>query len=142
MAKPRWHHMLVESQRHALKAVDEWNLSAGSYSDFITHMHRAWHYLLHAEFHRIKLTITTSILKRDATSRSMASLKLGRWKTASTRRYLKADNPVRLNVELFVKLCNKIEHRYERGLKIVTGGKAQALVITRDGDRGQVRSDL
>ena len=50
MAKARWHHMLIESQRHALKAVDQWNCSYGNYSDFLTHMHKAWHYLLHAEF--------------------------------------------------------------------------------------------
>lgn len=46
MAHPRWHHILMESQRHALKALDEWNCSRGDCSDFLTHMHKAWHYLL------------------------------------------------------------------------------------------------
>ncbi|MFE9029021.1 hypothetical protein ACFYOA_22650 [Streptomyces iakyrus] len=36
-------------------AVDEWNCSTGNYSDFLTHMHKAWHYLLHAEFHKVKI---------------------------------------------------------------------------------------
>lgn len=33
-----------------VKAVDEWNSSTGNYADFISHMHKAWLYLLHAEF--------------------------------------------------------------------------------------------
>jgi hypothetical protein len=38
-------------------------------------------------------------------------------------------DPVRLNIELFVALRSKVEHRYERNLKIVTGGWAHAHVI-------------
>ncbi len=129
MAKPRWHHMLVESQRHALKAVDEWNLSAGSYSDFITHMHRAWHYLLHAEFHRDKIDYHYVDPKTGHHIEVDGEPKAWALEDCIKHRYLKSDNPVRLNVELFIKLRNKIEHRYERELKIATGGKAQALVI-------------
>jgi len=50
------------------------------------------------------------------------------------RRYPSNSDPVRLNVELFVKLRNKIEHRYEHGLKIMTGGRAQALVINYEAE--------
>jgi hypothetical protein len=44
MAYARWRHMLIESQRHAFKAMDEWNCSSGNFGDFLTHMHKAWHY--------------------------------------------------------------------------------------------------
>ena len=44
-------------------------------------------------------------------------------------RYPNSRDPVRLNGELFVALRNKVEHRYEHNLKIVTGGRAQALVM-------------
>ncbi|MFD0261773.1 DUF3644 domain-containing protein [Kitasatospora indigofera] len=129
MAKPRWHHMVLESQRHALKAVDEWNVSTGNYGDFLTHMHKAWHYLLHAEFHR------------DGVDYHYRNRQTGRYELIDgepkawpleeclKRRYPDPADPVRLNVELFVQLRNKVEHRYEHGLKVVTGGKAQALVF-------------
>ncbi len=126
--RPRWHHMLMESQRHALKAVDEWNSPNGSYGDFVTHMHKAWHYLLHAEFHRagVKyhyLDQRGHVIKVDGEAKAWAL------EDCLKHRYLSDSDPVRLNVELFVKLRNKLEHRYEHGLKIMTGGKAQALVI-------------
>lgn len=134
MAHPRWRHMLTESQRHALKAVGEWNSSTGNYSDFISHMHRAWHYLLHAVFHR------------DGTDYHYRDAKTGRYVEVDgepkawdldrclAAHYAKDNDPVRLNVELFVKLRNKVEHRYEHGLKVITGGKAQALVINYEAE--------
>jgi Protein of unknown function (DUF3644) len=129
----RWHHMLLESQRHALKAVDEWNCSTGSYSDFVTHMHKAWHYLLHAEFHRAGtpyhyIDPYGHPIKVDGEVRAWAL------EDCLKHRYPNSSDPVRLNVELFVKLRNKIEHRYEHGLKIITGGKAQALVINYEAE--------
>jgi hypothetical protein len=45
------------------------------------------------------------------------------------QRYPNTADPVRLNAELFVALRNKVEHRYEHSLKIVTGGRAHALVM-------------
>lgn len=129
MAKPRWHHMLLESQRHALKAVDEWNYSAGSYSDFITHMNRAWHYLLHAEFRRDKIDYHYVDPKTGKHTEIDGEQKAWALEDCVKRRYERTNNPVRLNIELFIKLRNKVEHRYEHGFKVVTGGKAHALVI-------------
>ncbi|MFE9293722.1 DUF3644 domain-containing protein [Streptomyces niveus] len=120
--------MLIESQRHALKAVDEWNCSGGNFSDFLTHMHKAWLYLLHAEFHMAGIdyhyeTETGESRMIDGESKA--------WELRQClkERFAESDNPVRLNVELFVTLRNKVEHRYEHSLKVVTGGKCQALVI-------------
>ncbi|MEV8547534.1 DUF3644 domain-containing protein [Streptomyces sp. NPDC051572] len=128
MAYARWKHILIESQRHALKAVDEWNCSSGNYSDFLTHMHKAWHYLLHAEFHKDK----TDYHYRDPKTGQYVLID-GEPKAWDLEKCLKERYPngdiVRLNAELFVALRNKVEHRYEHNLKIVTGGKAQALVM-------------
>jgi hypothetical protein len=134
MAKPRWHHMLLESQRHALKAVDEWNMSAGSYSDFITHMHRAWHYLLHAEFYRDKLDYHYRDPKTRRYTKVDGERKAWSLEDCVKHRYPQSNDPVRLNLELFVKLRNKIEHRYEHRLKMATGGKAQALVVNYEAE--------
>lgn len=129
MAYPRWRHMLAESQRHALKAVDEWNTSTGNYSDFITHMHRAWHYLLHAVFHRDKVDYHYRDPRTGRYVEIDGEPKAWELDRCLKERFPKDNDPVRRNVELFVKLRNKVEHRYEHGLKIVTGGKAQALVL-------------
>ena len=134
MAKPRWHHMLVESQRNAIKAVDEWNSSTGSYSDFVTHMHRAWHYLLHAEFHRNEIDYHYRDPKSGHHIKVDGELKAWALEDCVKYRYLQINDPVRLNLELFIKLRNKIEHRYEHGLKIATGGKAQALVVNYEAE--------
>jgi len=134
MAKPRWHYILLESQRQALKAVDEWNLSAGSYSDFITHMHRAWHYLLHAEFHRDKIEYHYRDPKSGRRIKVDGEPKAWALEDCVKHRYPQANDPVRLNLELFIKLRNKIEHRYEHGLKIATGGRAQALVVNYEAE--------
>jgi hypothetical protein len=129
MAYPRWRHILGESQRHALKAVDEWNSLTGNYGDFIGHMYRAWHYVLHSEFHRAK----TDYHYRDPKTGRHVEIdgepKAWDLDHCLKQRFPGENNPVRRNVELFGKLRNKVEHRCEHGLKIVTGGKAQALVI-------------
>ncbi|MDW5325725.1 DUF3644 domain-containing protein [Plantactinospora sp. KLBMP9567] len=129
MAYARWHHILVESQRHALKAVDEWNSSNGNYSDFLTHMHKAWHYLLHAEFHRAKIDYRYKDPKTGQYRLIDGEPKAWDLEWCLKRRYPNSGDPIRLNAELFVALRNKVEHRYEHNLKIATGGKAQALVM-------------
>lgn len=134
LAKPKWHHMLEESKRQALVAVDSFNSSSGHYGDFIIHMHLAWLYLLHAEF------------RRDGVIYQYTDEKTGKpwlidgepktWELAECLKHrYEQDDPVRRNIELFIQLRNRIEHRYERALKIVTGGKAHALVINYEAER-------
>lgn len=128
MAYARWRHMVIESQRHALKAVDEWNCSTGNFSDFLTHMHKAWHYLLHAEFRKDGVDYH---YKEPSGRYKMIGGEPKAWdlEWCLKQRYTNCADPVRLNAELFVALRNKVEHRYEPNLKIVTGGKAHAFVM-------------
>ncbi|MFC8005527.1 DUF3644 domain-containing protein [Streptomyces olivaceus] len=129
MAYARWRHILLESQRHALKAVDEWNCTTGNYSDFLTHMHKAWHYLLHAEFHKAKIDYHYRDPKTGHHQLIDGEPKAWDLDRCLRERFPDNQDPVRLNGELFVALRNKVEHRYEHNLKIVTGGRAQALVM-------------
>ncbi|MFJ4466166.1 DUF3644 domain-containing protein [Streptomyces sp. NPDC089424] len=129
MAHPRWHHILMESQRHALKALDEWNCSSGDYSDFLTHMHKAWHYLLHAEFHRANIDYHYRDARTGRHQMIDGEPKAWDLEKCLKERFLGSGDRVRLNAELFVALRNKVEHRYEHNLRIVTGGRAQAYVI-------------
>ncbi|WP_234434317.1 DUF3644 domain-containing protein [Streptomyces sp. NRRL F-5126] len=128
--------MLNESERHALKAVDEWNCSTGNFSDFLTHMHKAWLYLLHAEFK--KDGVDFNYKDRQTGQYKMIDGEPSAWdlEQCLKKRYPDStDAAVRRNAELFVALRNKVEHRYEHNLKIVTGGKAQALVMNYEQER-------
>ncbi|MEU6402844.1 DUF3644 domain-containing protein [Streptomyces sp. NPDC046985] len=134
MAHPRWRHMLDESKRHALKAVDEWNCSSGNFGDFLTHMHKAWHYLLHAEFKKDGVDYH---YKESNGQYKIIDGEPKAWdlEWCVKQRYTNSADPVRLNLELFVALRNKVEHRYEHNLKIVAGGKAQALIMNYERER-------
>lgn len=133
MAWPRWRHMLDESERQMLHALDCYNSSTGDYSDFIVHSHIAWLYLLQAElrkdgvdYHYADASGAYALLDGEPKAWDLATCIRGR--------YLEA-NPVRKNLELFIALRNKIEHRHERALQIATGGRAHALVINYDAER-------
>jgi hypothetical protein len=129
MAYPRWRHMLNESQRHALKAMDEWNCSSGNFGDFVSHMHKAWHYLLHAEFK--KDGVDYQYKDRQTGQYKMINGEPSAWdlEQCLKQRYPNSGDVVRSNAELFVALRNKVEHRYEHNLKIAVDGRAHALVM-------------
>ncbi|MDF2461149.1 MAG: hypothetical protein K0S68_552 [Candidatus Saccharibacteria bacterium] len=128
MAWPKWRHTLNESKRLAIKAVDEYNLSNGHYADFIGPMVRAWLYLLQAEFQRDKVDHRHHTDNGDLVFINGAP-KLWEVGQCVKHRFPAPNDPVRINLELFILLRNKVEHRYERALKEVAGGRAHALVI-------------
>ncbi|MGW1153739.1 DUF3644 domain-containing protein [Streptomyces rubiginosohelvolus] len=92
-------------------------------------MHKAWHYLLHAEFHKAKIDYHYKDGQTGQYKLIEGEPKAWDLEWCLKQRYTNSVDPVRLNAELFVALRNKVEHRYEHNLKIVTGGKAQALVM-------------
>ena len=128
MAWPKWRHTLNESKHLAVKAVDEYNSSTGHYVDFIGTVVRAWLCLLQAEFqqsgtdyrHRTK---SGDLVYIDGVPKV--------WEVAECVKYRfpEVNDPVRVNLELFILLRNKVEHRYQQALKEVAGGRAHALVI-------------
>jgi hypothetical protein len=128
MAWPKWRHTLNEAKRLAVKAVDEYNCSTGHYADFIGTMVRAWLYLLQAEFQRDKIDYrykdqNGNPIMIDEEPKLWDALK------SAKERFPAANDPVRINLELFIALRNKVEHRYEHALKAAAGGRAHALVI-------------
>lgn len=128
--RPRWWHTLQESRRQACLAIDFYNRPSEkrSYLDFVVHMHLAWQFLLHASFERDKI----DYLYRDAKGR-VQKTKDGDKKTWDLQRCVEetfaAGDPARLNIEFFIGLRNKIEHRYQDSFILATGGRAHALVI-------------
>jgi hypothetical protein len=128
MAWPRWRHTLNESKRLAVKAMDEYNCSTGHYGDFIGTMVRAWLYLLQAEFQRDKIDYRY----KDQNGKPIlidGEPKLWDVLRSAKERFPASNDPVRINLELFIALRNKVEHRYEHALRAAAGGRAHALVI-------------
>ena len=128
MAWPKWRHTLNEAKRLAVRAVDEYNCSTGHYGDFIGTMVRAWLYLLQAEFQRDKIDYRYKDENGDPTLID-GEPKLWDVLKSAKERFPAANDPVRINLELFIALRNKVEHRYEHALKAAAGGRAHALVI-------------
>ena len=128
MAWPKWRHTLNEAKRLAVKAVDEYNSSTGHYADFIGIMVRAWLYLLQAEFQRDKIDYC---YKEQDGSPVLIDGEPKLWDVlrSAKERFPATNDPVRINLELFIALRNKVEHRYEHALKAAAGGRAHALVI-------------
>lgn len=128
MAWPRWRHTLNEAKRLAVKAIDEYNCSTGHYGDFIGTMVRAWLYLLQAEFQRDKINYRYTgqdgnPILIDGEPKLWDALR------SAKERFPATNDPVRINLELFIALRNQVEHRHEHALKAAAGGRAHALVI-------------
>ena len=126
----KWWHTLQGSKTEACFAVDLYNRSSRerSLEGFVVHMHMAWVYLLHARFERDNIDFRYWLNGRRLERVD------GEPKTWSLARCLREEfpdenNPVRRNVEFFIKLRDKIEHRYAELIAAVVAGKTQAHVL-------------
>lgn len=128
--RPRWWHQLQASKNEALLAVDLYNRSGSErqLEAFIVHMSIAWLRLLQARFERDG----DDIYIRDAKGRRQRE-RGGDWRTKSLRVMASEQfgdrDPKRTNLEFFISLRNKIEHRYERDIAALVAGKTQALLL-------------
>lgn len=124
-----WKNMLEGARDEALLAVDLYNQPrrARRLEAFLIHMHIAWLYLLQARLKR------TGIDFRYRLSNGRFERIDGEPKTWDLQRCVAERWPgrgaVRSNLELSIALRNKIEHRYEEAITLVTSGYAQALVL-------------
>jgi hypothetical protein len=128
--RPRWWHTLQEARRQACVAVEFYNRPGGraSFYDFVIHMHLAWQNLLHADLNRRSV----NIYFKQANGRYVRD-KHGDRQTWDLGTCLKKEfgdqDPIRANVELFIGLRNKIEHRFQDAFIIETAAYAHALVL-------------
>lgn len=134
MRRAAWKHMVDGSKEEALIGIDMYNrpLTHGSFHGFVVHMHLAWLYVLHAEFSRDGVDYRY----RQANGRFVrVDGEPKTWELARCveERWL-ADNPVRKNLELFIGLRNKIEHRYQKALSLATAGEVHASVINYENE--------
>lgn len=138
MGRPsRYMQMVEASQDEAQLAVRLYNdpAESRSFEAFIVHMHVAWLYLLHAEFDRNHVDVR--YWKVDGKRRVLDRIdgEPKRWELARCvkQRWKSDQDPVRANLEFFIALRNKIEHRYAKraqlALTALLGGQAQALLL-------------
>jgi hypothetical protein len=129
--RPKWWNTLDASRHEALLAVDLYNRAASerSLEAFVMHMHVAWLYMLHAKFTRDD--VDYRYRQEDGRRFVRVDGEIKTWELARCLRVALPEptNPVRCNVEFFLKIRNKIEHRYEALLATALAGKTQAHVL-------------
>lgn len=132
---PRWTPTLDAARREATLAVRLFNdpIEPRSFEAFVVHMHVAWLYLLHARFARDGVEFR---YRRRHNPRQFERVdgEHKRWELArcAEERWSDADDPVRRNLEFFIALRNRIEHRHDhtdRQLSEAVSGHAQALLL-------------
>lgn len=128
--RPRWWHQLQASKNEAILAVDLYNRSAQErqLEAFIVHMCLAWLKLLQAVYAR---NGHDPYIRDDRGRRRRT--KDGDWLMKPlrdlVREVFQAGDPVRTNVEFFVGLRNKVEHRHDHDVAALVAGKSQALLL-------------
>jgi Domain of unknown function (DUF3644) len=135
VARPaRWKSSIEAACAEACLAVRLYNDASErrSFEGFVVHMHLAWLYLLHAEFQRGNVDIRYR--KKDSPRRLErvgGEPKLWELARCITERW-PDQTAVRANINFFIALRNKIEHRYTRfqqELTLAVGGKSQAFLL-------------
>lgn len=90
-------------------------------------MHLAWLYLLHARFARDEVDYRywngRRLVRVDGEPKTWELLR------CLAQEYPEPNDPVRRNVEFFIQLRNKIEHRYDELIAVVIAGKTQAHML-------------
>jgi hypothetical protein len=128
--RPKWWHQLQASKQEALLAVDLYNRSGRTrqMEAFVVHMCMAWLKLLQARWERDR----QDFYVRNARGWRERS-RDGDYLTQPLQRMVEkefaAADPRRKNLEFFIGLRNRIEHRYERDIATLLTGRTQALVL-------------
>ncbi|MFE9958917.1 DUF3644 domain-containing protein [Micromonospora sp. NPDC005299] len=128
--RPRWWHQLQAARQEAILAVDLYNRSGHErqLEAFIVHMSIAWLKMLQAKYDRDKIDfyVRNSKGHRQRT-------RDGDWVTKPLHQMMTEQfderDPRRVNLEFFIGLRNKIEHRHERDIATLISGRTQAFML-------------
>ncbi len=122
---------LEAARLEALNAVEFYNrpLNRRPLESFLVHMHLAWTNLLYAEFQRAKI----AYFYRDPERPSRYARVDGERRPWELDRCVRErwpqGDPVRENLELTMRLKDRIARRHEASLMVVATGFTQALVV-------------
>jgi len=145
---------LEKARESALMAVETYNKPATHFKSFgyIVLMVIAWTALFHAIFFRRKkkpfvkgdngrfVRVPGGVVRKEDGSYAKLPLDIKHWELAEClKMYYGNDtqNPVRLNLEFFIGLRNKIEHRHLPALDPTIFGESQAMLLNFDDMLGQ-----
>lgn len=140
---PRWQATLDAAIQEACLAVRMHNdpAEARAFEAFTIHMNLAWLYLLHAEFVRDGIDFRYWDPKRK---RRLVKIdgEPKRWELArsASKRWPDPNDPVHVNVKLFVQLRNRLEHRHAHAdvsLMVALSGHAHALLLNFENEVAQ-----
>lgn len=128
--RPHWWHILQAAKREALIAVDLYNRprSDRSLEGFVVHMMMAWLHLCHAMFE----CVGADYIYRDRQGKvETIDGQPKCWDLAHcVREQFPSDSdPTRKNIEFFIPLRNRVEHRYIQLIEPVIAGKVQSLIM-------------
>jgi hypothetical protein len=136
MARPKRHQPMISASRAEARLASRlYNDPAEerAFEAFVVHMHLAYLYLLHAIMTRDGIDFR---YRRRDNPRLFERIdgEPKCWELAKcVAEHWDVDSPVRRNVEFFIGLRNKIEHRYasraDLALTAALGGHAQALLL-------------
>ena len=131
---PRWKSSVDAACAEACLTMRLYNdpSESRSFEGFVIHMHLAWLYLLHAEFKRDG--IDCRYRQKDNPRRlERVDGEPKRWELAKcVQERWSNQTAVQANIEFFIALRNKIEHRFTRfqeELALAVGGQSQALLL-------------
>lgn len=132
---PRWQNTLEASIQEACLAVRLYNDSseARSFESFVIHMHLAWLYLIHAEFIRDDVDFRYWDPRRKNRLQKVDG-EPKRWELQRSieERWKSNNDPIRANIELFIRLRNRLEHRHtqaDKALMLYLSGHAHAYLV-------------
>jgi hypothetical protein len=121
--------LLEKSQDSALQAVSIYNDPRSIFrtGNFTVLMSIAWTALIHSYFEKTKVNY---FYKNDKGRYTYIDGEKAAWELSKSIKQIFSENdPVRKNLELFIKLRNKIEHRNLPALDQFVLGECQALVL-------------
>lgn len=125
--------MLNKARESALLAVEVYNKPATKFKSggYVVLMSIAWTALFHAIFFKRKIKPIYKE-KNKRYKRVKGDLQYWELETCVNKYFSDINNPIRKNIEFFIPLRNKIEHKFMPELDINIFGECQSLLLNFD----------
>jgi len=125
---------LLKARESALLAVEVYNKPATKFKSggYVVLMCIAWTSLLHAVFLKKKIKPIYKEKNSRRYKRVDGELQFWELKTCVSKYFTDTQNPIRKNIEFFIPLRNKIEHKFMPEIDSVVFAECQALLLNFD----------
>lgn len=129
--RPRWWKQLQEAKKEALLAVDLFNRVGDlrRLEAFVVHMQIAWLYMLQARFTRDDVDFWHHGPDGRRVRGEDGEFRAWSLRESLAEQFPDPNHPIRRNVEFFVGLRDKVEHRSSTEIEPAVSGRCQALIL-------------